>query len=292
MTIKTRKLTSSIWTTATTDLQKLFDESSTKIEILKKLGLKSSSGSNSVLNLRIKKDNILLDKFIENNKKYLLELNKKLIIHNKTAKNDKIKDGIIYLTSPKNFIIRNKILEHKCQECGISEMYNNKPIVLHLDHINGNHHDNTITNLRFLCPNCHSQTSTYCSKKEFLCECGEKKSKRAKLCRSCSDNHYRNQIHHTKNNTAINTIADKHFIPRTRKPKINWPNKETLQVLLDKFPTTIIANSFNVSGKAIEKHCKKLGLSTKPRGYWQKPENDQYRGTNISDYLDITNIKK
>ena len=32
---------------------------------------------------------------------------------------------------------------------------------MHLDHINGVNNDNRICNLRFLCPNCHSQTDTY-----------------------------------------------------------------------------------------------------------------------------------
>lgn len=39
-----------------------------------------------------------------------------------------------------------------------------EPIVLHLDHINGVRNDNRKTNLRFLCPNCHSQTKTYCGR--------------------------------------------------------------------------------------------------------------------------------
>ena len=39
-----------------------------------------------------------------------------------------------------------------------------RQIVFHLDHINGRTTDNRITNLRWLCPNCHSQTDTYCGR--------------------------------------------------------------------------------------------------------------------------------
>ncbi len=44
--------------------------------------------------------------------------------------------------------------------CGI-DTWNDQDIVLHLDHIDGNADNNTIENLRLLCPNCHSQTETY-----------------------------------------------------------------------------------------------------------------------------------
>ena len=50
--------------------------------------------------------------------------------------------------------------EYKCNNCNITE-WNGKPINLDLDHINGDTFDNTLENLRFLCPNCHSQTNTY-----------------------------------------------------------------------------------------------------------------------------------
>lgn len=53
--------------------------------------------------------------------------------------------------------------EYRCSMCGINE-WQDKPLVLHLDHINGIANDNRLVNLRLLCPNCHSQTDTYCNK--------------------------------------------------------------------------------------------------------------------------------
>ena len=47
-----------------------------------------------------------------------------------------------------------------CWECGITE-WNGKSIVLELEHIDGNSANNTESNLSLLCPNCHSQTTTY-----------------------------------------------------------------------------------------------------------------------------------
>ena len=67
------------------------------------------------------------------------------------------------MTSLKKRILRAGLLKNECYICGLKEWLN-KPIVLQLDHINGNNKDNRIENLRLLCPNCHSQTSTWCGK--------------------------------------------------------------------------------------------------------------------------------
>lgn len=53
--------------------------------------------------------------------------------------------------------------DYRCSCCGIAE-WQGKPLVLHLDHINGIANDNRLVNLRLLCPNCHSQTDTYCNR--------------------------------------------------------------------------------------------------------------------------------
>ncbi|MDT0450486.1 HNH endonuclease [Streptomyces hesseae] len=51
---------------------------------------------------------------------------------------------------------------HVCQECGVGDTWRGKRLVLEIDHINGDRLDNRIENLRYLCPSCHSQTSTFC----------------------------------------------------------------------------------------------------------------------------------
>lgn len=64
------------------------------------------------------------------------------------------------LTSEK---CRRILLEQngKCAICNTSE-WMGKPLKLHLDHINGNRNNQERINLRYICPNCHSQTDTYC----------------------------------------------------------------------------------------------------------------------------------
>lgn len=54
--------------------------------------------------------------------------------------------------------------EYKCESCGIVD-YNGKAISLEVNHIDGNSTNHLLDNLEVLCPNCHSQTPTYRSKK-------------------------------------------------------------------------------------------------------------------------------
>lgn len=57
-------------------------------------------------------------------------------------------------------LLKEKVFEHKCYCCN-NVTWNNKPIPLELEHIDGNNQNNLLSNLTMLCPNCHAQTSTY-----------------------------------------------------------------------------------------------------------------------------------
>jgi hypothetical protein len=82
-------------------------------------------------------------------------------------------DSILVKRAPdlpraKSHMLRRALAEVEvpieCQTCGTSDMWMGRPLTLHVDHIDGDYSNCLRENLRFLCPNCHSQTSTYCRK--------------------------------------------------------------------------------------------------------------------------------
>ena len=60
-------------------------------------------------------------------------------------------------------LVRAGMLENRCAECGLHE-WRGQALTLHLDHSDGDPMNNELSNLRLLCPNCHSLTPTYCGK--------------------------------------------------------------------------------------------------------------------------------
>jgi len=140
-----------------TEMKKLLDESKSMREVILKLGLQpnGSSGYTHVKNkivklgLEIPKYNYYGDG--HSRRKYS---NDEVFCEGSTLPRQKVK----------NRIIKEKLIEYKCSDCGNEGKYNGMPLSLHLDHINGINDDNRLENLRFLCPNCHSQTETYAGK--------------------------------------------------------------------------------------------------------------------------------
>lgn len=60
----------------------------------------------------------------------------------------------------RKIMVKDMGIKHECSLCGISNWIGIE-ITLHVDHISGDCYDDSPENLRFLCPNCHSQTETF-----------------------------------------------------------------------------------------------------------------------------------
>lgn len=94
-------------------------------------------------------------------------------------------------------LMKANLLPNKCAICELDPTWQERPLSLVLDHINGINNDNRIENLRLLCPNCNSQTETFTSRNllskykdrinpKYVCLCGNKKARRAKMCFKCA----------------------------------------------------------------------------------------------------------
>jgi transcriptional regulator with XRE-family HTH domain len=127
---------------------------------LKAIGLRASGGNYKNFYSRIKRLNLDISHFT--GKGHLKDRT-----HNnargKTIEETFVKNGTAQSSQLRKKIIRNNLKPYFCEICGISE-WKNKALSLHVDHINGVNNDNRLENLRFLCPNCHSQTDTYCGR--------------------------------------------------------------------------------------------------------------------------------
>jgi len=67
---------------------------------------------------------------------------------------------LLYAKDRWNRRLLSEHLGEKCNSCGIKE-WNGEPISLEVNHIDGQAYNNVLSNLELLCPNCHSQTSTF-----------------------------------------------------------------------------------------------------------------------------------
>lgn len=64
----------------------------------------------------------------------------------------------------RKLVLTKNLIEYKCESCNLIDNWNGKRLNLQLDHINGKRNDHRLENLRWLCPNCHSQTETFCAR--------------------------------------------------------------------------------------------------------------------------------
>ena len=149
---------SKVYQVSNEEFKRIVKTSNSYSDCLRALGLGTKGGSSTdILKRRIvelKCDISHFGKLVQEkpcNARYTLD---EILVKNSSYAN---------ISRLKTRLIREGRIEYKCAICGISS-WNNLPISLQLDHINGINNDHRIENLRFLCPNCHSQTETYAGK--------------------------------------------------------------------------------------------------------------------------------
>jgi Zn finger protein HypA/HybF involved in hydrogenase expression len=166
-------------------------------QLLKELGLSFSGGNyieakKRLLKLNIDSSHFKGQKWAEGshhkrNKKFPLE---EVMIENSTYQRGTLKKRLL----------KKGILKNECSNCGQKGIWDNKELIMVLDHINGIKNDHRLENLRMLCPNCNSQQKTFCGRnckkreiKKYYCEkCGKKITVNSKsgLCNKCVKQKY------------------------------------------------------------------------------------------------------
>ena len=154
-----------------------------------------------------------------------------------------------YKGTLRNIVLKKKLIPYECAICGLPPEWNGKPLTLTLDHINGDHYDNRLENLRFLCPHCDQQQDTFCgkNKKKYYDPIVVKKIYR---CAHCG--------------TEITREA--HYCPECaslKRRKVKRPSKEELIQLLLLYPFTTIGKKYSVTDNTIRKWCKSYNLPYK-----------------------------
>lgn len=144
------------------DLILAVSESTSNAQVLTKLGLKAAGGNYKLLKRAIQELNLDTSHFTGMAWK-----------KGKPSSNRRdIKDYLVYGSNIGSYalklkLIKEKIFEHKCYNCGLTEWQGGK-IPVELEHIDGNNINNLLSNLTLLCPNCHALTSTYRGKNKKL----------------------------------------------------------------------------------------------------------------------------
>lgn len=192
---------------------------------------------------------------------------------------------ILIINSPHrntNTLRRRLIIEgfknHECEKCQLKE-WNNKPIPLELNHINGINDDNRIENLEIICPNCHAQTNNFRGK-NILSALSEKKEVEYRKFKELPDEN-RDDLEPSLNKEGAETlhgrpkskclICEKDIYNSGQKycsrecnnisKTVKIPTYQELIKSFEEFNSFLqVGKKYNVSDNAVRKWCIRYGI--------------------------------
>lgn len=139
--------------------------------------------------------------------------------------------------------------KYECEICNQKPYWNNKELVLHIDHINGDSKDHRLENLRYLCPNCHTQTETYGYKgKNYTPNGAKKKEGKSNKCLDCDKLIYK---------SSLRCMSCASFKQNKNSRKVlNRPKREDLIKEIEELGYSAVGRKYGVSDNAVRKWLK------------------------------------
>ena len=145
-------------------LEKTCAESFSYAEVLRKSGRKQGGGAQATLKEKIALYNIDVSHFTLQSwsKGKTKETDSRTLSKEKYSLQEVFCDNSpVTQRVLRGYVERHKLIEYKCDTCGCTGEWQDGFISLELDHKDGNNKNNKISNLHYLCPNCHALTETY-----------------------------------------------------------------------------------------------------------------------------------